>query len=233
MGEVNVNYPDEFNKLDEQYRFQRQAICGVQCQRERTIRRLRTEMNEAKTNEEDASQEYRNARREYIIEKDGPQEWDVVVEQEAEQEVDKIISKYRIEFDELFEDTNHSLASLKSQVDSINQLKSVRDNYEQETRDMREVADQIKSTRETNMRTSTFHEQSIQTAQLWRGYLSYVYWFLVIIYVVVVLVIGQQFRYIRGWGFLALLVIYPYLVEYLVPWIPTSWFVSLDIKSPE
>lgn len=233
MGEVNVNYPDEFNQLDQQFRLQQQAICGVQCQRERTIQNLRTQMAEAETNEEDASQRYQEARRMYITEKEGVQKWNDIIEQEAEEDADKIISKYRTEFDELFEDVKHSLASLKSQVNSINQLKSVRDNYQQETRDMREVAEQIKSIRETNFRTSTFHEKSIQTAQLWRGYLSYVYWFLVIVYAVVVLIIGQQFRYIRGWGFLALLISYPYLVEFIVPWIPTSWFISLDVKRPE
>jgi hypothetical protein len=231
----NINYPTGFDEMMESYNFREgsDAVCGPQCQREREIIRLRNEKNEAKTNKEDASEEYKEARRNYIEFTDGTYRWNEIVKEEAEQEVETLISNYQTEFDELFDDVNHSLASLKSEVNSMNQLRFVGETYDREIRDMTVVAEQVESVRDTNMRTSTFHTQSIQTAQLWRGYLSYLYWFLVIIYVVVVLVIGQQFRYIRGWGFLALLIIYPYLVEYLVPWIPTSWFISLDIKSPE
>lgn len=233
MSDVTIDYSDAFKEMDKKFRLQQQAICGPSCQRKRRIQNLKNEKEEAEYNRDTAYEQLKEATREYVVEKDGLTKWDEIQKQEADASANEITSRYQTEFDELMDEVSHSLASLKSQADSINQLKSVRDNYKQETRDMREVADQIKSTRETNMRTSTFHEQSIQTAQLWRGYLSYVYWFLVIIYVVVVLVIGQQFRYVRGWGFLAFLIIYPYLVEYLIPWIPTSWFVSLDIKSPE
>lgn len=233
MSDVTIDYSDEFKEMDKKFRLQQGAICGPSCQRKRRIQNLKNEKEEAEFNRDTADGQLEEARREYIIEKDGLERWNEIQQQEADASANKITSRYQTEFDELIDEISHSLASLNSQVNSINQLKSVRDNYEQETRDMSEVAEQIKSIRDTNMRTSTFHTQSIQTAQLWRGYLSYLYWFLVIIYVVVVLVIGQQFRYIRGWGFLALLIIYPYLIEYLVPWIPTSWFISLDIKSPE
>jgi chromosome segregation ATPase len=233
MSNVTIDYSDKYKEADEKFRLADAAACGPICQERRRIQELKTKKEEAKFNLDTAEQKFQDAKRDFIIEKDGLNAYNEMKEDEAINKANETTSKYESHFDELIDEISHSLASLNSQKKSMNQLKSVRDNYNQETSDMREVATQIKSLRDTNMRTSTFNSQSVQYAQLLRGYLSNLYWFLVIIYIVVVLVIGQQFRYLRGWGFLTLLLIYPYLIKFLVPYIPTRWFISLDVKSPE
>lgn len=233
MSEIKVEYPEEYEELIKQYNLHNQTACGPECQRKRDIAKLRNNVEQTQFIKSNVDKELKNATRNYTIAAKGQQVWGQMVEENAEDAAAKLTSKYQTEFNELEDDISHSLASLKSQVQSMRQLKTVKDRYSSDTRNLNEVANQVKSIKDTNLRESVFHENTVDTIQLWRGYLSYVYWFIVILYVAVVMVIGQQFRYIRGWGFLALLVAYPYVTQYLATWIPSDWFITLDVKHPE
>ena len=135
-------------------------------------------------------------------------------------------------FNNIYEDTAQLANSINVQLKSLNQLRSVENHYSTDIRNMNEVSDEILNTKNTNMRYADLDSQSIQKVNLWRGYLSYLYWFIVIIYSVVVMIIGQQFRFYRGWVFLVFLISYPYVSQYLASWIPSDWFINVNVSQP-
>ena len=233
MEEIQVQYPDEFNKLDEQFNYSQQVACGPECRRSRRDRQLYRDVEQAEFNNRIAEITLQLARRNFITETKGPAEWNEMIQKEAEDDTEKVINEYKNEFNNIYEDASQLANSVNVQLNSLNQLKSVENQYSTDIRNMNEVSGEILNTKNTNMRYADFNSQSIQTVNLWRGYLSYLYWFIVVIYSVVVMIIGQQFRYYRGWIFLVFLISYPYISQYLASWIPSSWFINVNVNQPD
>jgi len=63
-------------------------------------------------------------------------------------------------------------------------------------------------------------QQKTTTLSQWIGWITNVYWFFVVIYVVVLFIIGQGFRNMWAWFTVIGLVLYPYLVSYLIEYVP-------------
>jgi len=232
MEEIQVQYPDEFNKLDEQFNYSQQVACGPKCRRDRRDRQLYRNVELARYTNDNAERELQTARRDFITETKGPVEWNETIQKEAEEDTDKVVNKYRNEFNNIYQDTLQLANSINLQLNSLNQLRSVDTYYSDDIRNMNEVSGEISNIKNKNMRYANFDSQTIQTVNLWRGYLYYFYWFIVIIYSVVVMIIGQQFRFYRGWVFLLFLVSYPYVSQYLASRIPSDWFINVNVSQP-
>lgn len=187
--------------------------CGPDCQKEKISQELKKKYDDAKNNLALAEPQYQVARQNYYTYVSGKNEYDNVIENELNNEADKIVSFFKMFIEKEINKINTQLESYDGISINFSNIKDLLQQYREENESLEKQIKEETNDILTNERKTYYKNQDVD--YLNSAY-SYVF---IIIYIIVVLCFG------------VLSLIYPSQTHFIIRIILLIFFVLLPFFS--
>lgn len=216
----NIEYPPGFEELLTNVREMQGTICDEECRANQENVTLYNQYETAVDNANTSHTRVKDAKRNFLIASRGYEEYSQIQQQEAESDTSFVLRELDQEFTRTYSTIKQIENSIGVQNLSENQLRDVDNVYDSQMNALTSVLDDTKNEKEIAFRKLSMVQSRYTFVEQWISWMKNVYWFLVILYVVIIFLIGQGFRNKWVWLTIGILLLYPYIVHYGIEYIP-------------
>lgn len=220
MNTVNIEYPPGFDELLTNVRGMQGTICDEECRANQEAVRLYNQYETAVDNANTSHTQVKEAKRNFLIASRGYEEYSQIQQREAESDASFVLRQLDQEFAQKYNTIKQIENSLTTQSQANAQLGGVDNVYDSQMNALTSVLEDTTNEKEIAFRKLSMIQGRYTFVQQWISWMKNVYWFFVVLYVVVIFVIGQGFRNKWVWLTILVLIPYPYIVHYVIEYIP-------------
>ena len=205
---------NQLNALIEQ---SSQAImCGPECQQKKNTQDLQQKYIDAQTNMKTAPIQLEEAKKNYYLFSEGQNAYNNLLEKELKIKAEKI-SKLILE--KFLEEIHHAkILNFYYNSDIINSKNTIElyENYLKQNKTTEILIRDSKGDMLTNDRKSYYEIQEYDNLLKWNNIFLYFYYFCVVIFIVGLVFLPNQFTIVQKVGFSIIFVIYPFIIDYIM-----------------
>lgn len=190
--------------------------CGPNCQKTRKSDSLRQDYMNAQANVETAPYKLHEAEKKYYIYTEGTVGYNAVILKESTKKANQLTTSITNAF-------QSDVDSAKSLTETYNSLYITYQNtfelYEKYLRENSELQYQINEINTdtiTNDRKTYYEGQGYTKLQSWYSLFKWIYIFLLVVYFIGIFLAGGKYSFLSKFGILILLILYPFLINYIV-----------------
>lgn len=216
----NIQYPPGFDELLTSVRGMQGTICDEECRANQEAVTLYNQYETAVDNANTSHTRVKDAKRNFLIASRGYEEYSQIQQQEAESDASFVLRQLDQEFYQQYNTIKQIENSLNTQTQANTQLDGVDNVYDSQMNALTSVLEDTTNEKEIAFRKLSMVQGRYTFVEQWISWMKNVYWFLVVLYVVVIFLIGQGFRNKWVWLTILVLIPYPYIVHYIIEHIP-------------
>lgn len=220
MNNINIQYPPGFDELLNNVNELQGTLCDEECEQNQRAVELYGEYETAVDNANTSHTRAKEAKRNFLIASRGYNEYIQIQQREVEEDASFVLRQLDQEFAQKYNTIKQIENSLTTQSQANTQLGGVDNVYDSQMNALTSVLEDTTNEKEIAFRKLSMVQGRYTFVEQWISWMKNVYWFFVVLYVVVIFLIGQGFRNKWVWLTILVLIPYPYIVYYVIEYIP-------------
>lgn len=228
---VNIQYPPGFEDMLSKVSQLQGTMCDEECRNNRKAVKLYNEYENAVDDVTTGHERVKSTKRDFLIASRGFQEYQAIEQQQAERDASFVLNEFDQQFYQQQRAIKQQLQTVGIQQSSTSQLQGVDTLYNENMNSLTSVLEDTTNQKQIALRKAVMAESQYTTIQLWIGWITNVYWWVVLLYAVVIFGIGQGFRQRRIWITMLVALLFPRIVQWGMERFPSDWWVSFSFGS--
>jgi hypothetical protein len=187
--------------------------CDADCQKRRKIKNLNDQMQMAQQNLNNAQPNFDRAQKNYLTAAKGAAFYTTMQERKYKTQAQNKVNDWKKQMDVSFAIIDNGLNYWESQYVYKENVGAVFNNYNNLYTDLSSKVEETRGKNNVENRLATFYNANTTIVNSVLYYLKILYWVFWVI-MIVILFIKKQFKNVKIWAFIILILIFPIILEY-------------------
>jgi hypothetical protein len=205
---------DEFNNL---IKLANQSIsCGPSCQSQKQADQLKQTYLDAETNMVSAPQKFFSAAKNYITYTQGESGYNTYIENELQNKANSIANTFQTNFNKNVDIVVSNIQSYQGILINFDNIFDLYKKYKQENDDLEKRLKIKSSDALTNGRKSYYEDEGLKRVKIYYFFFLFIYCFIVVIFILSIIFVETNVKFITRIFILILLIIYPFISIWII-----------------
>jgi ABC-type multidrug transport system fused ATPase/permease subunit len=185
--------------------------CDAECVKKQKTEELNKKYLDAQSNLQNAPQILFTAKKDYITYTQGTSAYNNILEKELHQQVDKIITDFKTNFNNSVNVLNKNITTYSGLLLNFNNIADLYKKYKSENDKIEQSLKTKSSDLITNDRKTFYEDEALERIKMYYYFLLLVYIFIVVVFFVAIFLVDTNVTLFVRVGILIMLIIYPFV----------------------